>query len=103
MLTVADCRVGGMQVQPFSLQKQAAVRTGVANAIGVQASDVSLDMLSVFGSQVSPLVLPALRCEDAAAMPSRNPDPVTARTQPIILCPTSAIVPGMVSWLVAVH
>ena len=58
MLTVDDSRIGGMQIRPFSLQKQAAVRTGLANAIGVQASDISLDILSVFGSQVSPIFCP---------------------------------------------
>ena len=41
-----------MQVQPFSARKQTAVTTGVANAIGVAPSDVSLSLQNVFSSQV---------------------------------------------------
>ena len=40
------------QVQPFSARKQTAVTTGVANAIGVAPSDVSLTLQNVFSSQV---------------------------------------------------
>ena len=43
-----------MQVQPFSQKKQTAVRTGVASAIGVQPSDVTLELQNVFGTQVRP-------------------------------------------------
>lgn len=46
-----------VQIQPFSLQKQTAVRTGVANAVGVQPSDVTLEIQRVFGSQVGQHVL----------------------------------------------
>ncbi len=41
-----------MQVQPFSTKKQTAVRTGVANAIGVAPADVALELQNVFPSQV---------------------------------------------------
>ena len=79
MPTQADSRVGGMQIQPFSLQKQAAVRTGVANAIGVQASDVSLDILTVFGSQVSPssCLCCALEMLNVCSLASLNMSPPT--------------------------
>ena len=41
-----------MQVQPFSTKKQTAVRTGVANAVGVAPADVALELQNVFPSQV---------------------------------------------------
>ena len=104
MLTQADSRVGGMQIQPFSLQKQAAVRTGVANAIGVQASDVSLDILTVFGSQVSPsfCLCCALEMLNLGSLASLNMSPPT-------LSPSScaAHLPvywtELVCWLLTVH
>ena len=104
MPTQADSRVGGMQIQPFSLQKQAAVRTGVANAIGVQASDVSLDILTVFGSQVSPssCLCCALEMLNVCSLASLNMSPPT-------LSPSScaAHLPvyrtELVCWLLTVH
>ena len=100
MLIVNDSRTGGLQIQPFSLQKQAAVRTGVANAIGVQASDVSLDILSVFGSQVSPAFCPRF------ALKMLNLCPLVM--SPPALSPSSCashlpVYRGIVQWLLMVY